>query len=1000
MLDWRAGAQPACLREAGLASSPRDRYTCEPCAHAPRWVRVWLVALLLVAAGIFSPLAQAGRHTVASWGMEQGLPHNLVQSLAQGTDGFIWIGTWEGVVRFNGRSFTVFDRQNTPGVELSGILSILAEEDGAMLFGTASDGVYRYHKGRWQPLGGADARQLSVVTMLRDRDGSLWIGTNERLLRLSVSGVLEDAGKAMDLPAVPVTALRQDPAGGMLIATEMGIFRLAQQRLQPWGETQAWVVRDLIDDGAGGWIVAADDGIHWLHGSGRIEHLKPGERVDAVRRDAAGALWMSLSAGRLERYADGVVERLPVHGQVSPALMIDREGLVWSGSTDGLFRIDEGAASGLTVADGLRSNYVRAVTQTPDGAIWIGHSEGLERQHNGQLVNVPLIPGAQRDASVLALAQRGEAVWVGTYNQGVFELDSRGRIQRRLTLPGLVQPVVRALLAEADGTLWIGCGDGLYRYRDGGLRHYGTVDGLPRSAAVHALYRDQAGVLWIGTSNGMASLDAEQKLEVWPGNDAALPARYVFDFLGDANGDLWIATDHGLLRRRGLSVQAFDHARGLPRDKIFRILDDGQNHLWLSSNQGVFRLDRNDLVGVAAGARAQLAVHVIDHTDGMPSSQTNGASSPSSWMTDKGQLLFATSGGLAVIDPQRVGHERLQTAPMAIESVSVDGAQQPMHDRYQLPSEVERVAVAYSGLGFRAPDKMRYRYRLEGFDADWVNADTRTEAVYTNLPSGSYRLRIQAMALPLDWTDAKRIGETALTLDVAMPYWQRPWAVALMALALIGLVWAFIAWRTASYRRRQRQLNDEIAVRTHELSEKNRALERADAERDTLFKRLAHQASHDALTGLPNRRAADAHLQLALRGDPSVPLTVALVDIDHFKRINDVYGHEVGDRVLRDVAWLLQLQLGTEQFISRHGGEEFLIVLSGMGLSEALPVLQGLRSRVARLRLEDVDAETSVTVSIGAAERGPAQDTLHALIAAADRQLYRAKNAGRNRVLS
>lgn len=962
-------------------------------------MRLWLVALWLALAGIPPLSAQASRHTVASWSMEQGLPHNLVQSLAQGTDGFIWIGTWEGVVRFNGRSFTVFDRQNTPGVELSGILSIVAEEDGAMLFGTASDGVYRYHKGRWQPLGGTDARQLSVVAMLRDRDGSLWIGTEQRLWRLSVGGVLEDASAAMGLPAVPVTALRQDPRGGVMIATEAGIYRLAQQRLQPWGQAGAWVARDLIDDGAGGWIVAADDGLHWVHGNGRVEHLKRDERVDAVRRDSSGALWMSLSAGRLERYADGVVERLPVHGQVSPALMIDREGLVWSGSTDGLFRIDEGAASGLTVADGLGSNYVRAVLQAPDGAIWIGHSEGLARQRQGQMATVRLIPEAQRDASVLSLAAQEDTVWVGTYNQGVFALDSGGRILRRLTLPGLVQPIVRALLAEGDGTVWIGCSDGLYRYRDGSLRHYGTLQGLPPSAAVHALYRDRSGVLWIGTSNGLAAINPQGELEAWPASDGSFPARYVFDFLGDANGDLWIASDHGLLRRRGLSIQAFDHANGLPRDKIFRILDDGRNHLWLSSNQGVFRLDRNDLVGVAAGARAQLAVHVVDHTDGMPSRQANGASSPSGWMTDTGQLLVATSGGLAVIDPQRVGHAHLQTAPMAIESVTVDGAQQPLHERYQLPSEVERVAVAYSGLGFRAPDKMRYRYRLEGFDADWVNADARTEAVYTNLPSGSYRLRIQAMALPLDWTDATRIGEAALVLDVAAPYWQRPWALLLLALALGGLVWAFTGWRTASYRRRQRLLDAQISLRTQELSEKNRALEQADLERESLLQRLAHQATHDTLTGLPNRRAADAHLQLALRDEAASQVTVALLDIDHFKRINDVYGHEVGDRVLRDVAGLLRLQLGSGQFIARHGGEEFLIVLSGMGLDGAIPLLQALRTGVTRLRLEEAGAQIQVTVSIGAAERGPEQDTPHSLLAAADRQLYRAKRAGRNRVL-
>lgn len=969
-----------------------------PRVRLQRALLAWLIALVM-AVGAFPPAVQASRHTVAGWGMEEGLPHNLVQSLAQGADGFIWIGTWEGVVRFNGRTFTVFDRQNTPDVELSGILSIVPEADGAMLFGTSSDGVYRYHKGRWQALGGADARHLSVVAMLPDPLGSLWIATSDRLLTLSSNGELADAGSRMGLPAIPVTALRRDSSGGVLIATEAGIYRFAQGHLVPWQATRSWVVRDLVEDGDGGWIVAADDGIHWLHAGGRVEHLKAGERVDAVRRDASGALWVSLSAGRLERLADGVVERLPVDGQVSPALLIDREGLVWSGSTNGLFRIDAGAASGLTVADGLRSNYVRAVMQTPDGALWIGHSEGLERQQNGNMHTVQLIPDAQRDASVLALAQRAGNVWAGTYNKGVFELDSHGRILRHVQLPGVVQPIVRTLLAEADGTLWIGCGDGLYRYRDGQLRHYGVEEGLPRSAAVHALYRDRAGVLWIGTGNGMASIDAGGKVEAWPADSSEFPARYVFDFLGDANGDLWIATDHGLLRRRGLSLQVFDHANGLPRDKIFRILDDGKNHLWLSSNQGIFRLDRNDLSAVAAGARAKLAVHVIDYTDGMPSSQANGASSPAGWMTDKGQLLFATSGGLALIDPGRVSDGRLQMAPTTIENVTVDGAQQPLRKHYQLPSNVERVAVTYSGLGFRAPDKIRYRYRLEGFDADWVDADARTEAIYTNLPSGNYRLRIQSMSLPLDWMDNGRIGETSLALAVATPYWRQPWVLALLALGLAGLVSAFIGWRTASYRRRQQHLNHEITVRTQELSEKNHALEQADSERDTLLKRLAHQAMHDALTGLPNRRAADEHLQQVLRDANRLPLTVALVDIDHFKRVNDVYGHEAGDRVLRDVAGLLQLQLGSGQFISRHGGEEFLIVLRGVDLAEAMPILQSLRARVARLRLEEVDADASITVSIGAAERGPGQETVHTLLAAADRQLYRAKHAGRNRVL-
>ena len=971
-------------------------------AGRKRWVALlWAVlacALLWVSG---APLALAARHTVAGWGMEQGLPHNLVQSVAQGSDGFIWLGTWEGVVRFNGRSFTVFDRQNTPGVELSGVSKIVPEADGAVLFGTISDGVYRYHRGRWEALGGADARHLSVSALLRDSSGGLWIGAKEKLLRLLPSGQLLDAGSALGLPEVPITALRSGADDTLLVATEKGVYELRLGRLSAWNNTAGWVVRDLLDDGHGGWVVAADDGVHWLRGNGQRQHILPGERVDALRLDSSGALWLSLSAGRLVHWNAGSIERIAVPGQVSPALMIDQEGLVWAGSTDGLFRIDEGAARGLTSEDGLGSDYVRALIQSANGDVWIGHSEGLDRMRGDAISHVRLLPGNGRDASVLALAMRDGNVWAGTYNQGVFRLDGSGRVMQQIRLPGTVQPLVRSLLSEGDGSLWIGSSEGLFHYQQGQLRHYGLDEGLP-GLAVHALYRDPAGVLWIGTNDGVASLNPDGKLQGWSA-DLDFPARYVFDFLGDDNGDLWMATDHGLLRKRGLDITVFDHRNGLPRDKIFRVIDDGDGHLWLPSNQGVFRLDRQDLIAVAAGARTHLAVQVLDHTDGMPSSQGNGASSPAGWLTHKGELLFPTGGGLAVIDPQRVdGNTRFRKFPVVIESVVVDGDPQPLRSGYGLPAGVERIAVAYSGLGFRAPDKMRYRYRMEGFDTAWVDAGSRIEAVYTNLPPGQYRLRIQAMSLPLDWENTSRGGEAVLNLDIAAPLWQRPWVRWLSGLALLALLLLLLGWRTTSYRLRQKRLNNEIAARTQELSEKNRALEQADFERASLLQRLEHQAMHDALTGLPNRRAGDACLQNALSqaAANAAPLSVALIDVDHFKQINDRYGHDAGDQVLRDIASLLQLRLDKGQFVARHGGEEFLVVMPGLSLQDAVTVLQELRMRLARLRFEEVDAEVSVTVSIGVAALGPGQNTGRTLLAAADRQLYRAKREGRNRVLS
>ncbi len=983
---------------------PTRHHLCLGYSAARRSVAIRAVvgACLLLLLGLLSISrpALAARHTVAGWGMEQGLPHNLVQAVAQGSDGFIWLGTWEGVVRFNGRSFTVFDRQNTPGAELSGVLSILPEANGGMLFGTVSNGIYRYRNGHWQALGGNDARNLSINAMARDAAGNVWIGSKDRLLRMQPNGQLLDEGRALGLPEVAVTTLRWAGDGSLLVGTEEGLYQLRDGRLQQWPAARALVVRDMVSDLAGGWILAADDGIHHFQANGRQQHLLMGERVDAVRRDAQGGLWLSLSAGRLQRLYRGQVEAISIPGQVSPALLIDREGLVWAGSTDGLFRVDEGAARGIGRADGLGSEYVRAVIEGTDDTAWVGHSEGLDRMVGEQIHPVRLLPGKGRDASVLALALHGDGVWAGTYNQGVFDIDVHGRIKQQIRLPGTVQPLVRALLFDADGSLWIGSSDGLYRY-DGSadFRHYGQEEGLP-GLVVHTLYRDRTGVLWIGTDSGMAMLGQDGRLQAWMA-DKDIPARYVFDFLGDDNGDLWIASDHGLLRKRGLDFAVFDHRNGLPRDKVFRIIDDKAGHLWLPSNLGVFRLDRSDLMAVAAGARAHLSVQVLDHTDGMPSSQANGASSPAGWMTRAGSLLLPTSAGLAVVNPQRVDNNaRLRKLPVVIENVVVDGYPQLLQGSYALPSEVERVAVAFAGLGFRAPDKMRYRYRLEGFDTDWVDAGTRTEAVYTNLPAGNYRLRVQAMSLPLDWDNPGRGGEASVSFHVAAPLWQRPWVILLAVLALAGMVLLLVSWRTASYRRRQRLLNTQITARTQELSEKNRALEQAGAEREVLLQRLEHQAMHDALTNLPNRRAGDEHLQQALREALACqsPLTVALLDIDHFKQINDRYGHEAGDRVLRDVAGLLQL--GSGHFVSRHGGEEFLVVLHGVEPVQAAQQLRELGQRVARLRCEEVDPALVITASIGLAALGPGQDTVRTLLAAADRQLYRAKREGRNRVLS
>ena len=965
-------------------------------------LRAWLQRLLpgllwLLVQPVAWATPGAPHYTVSGWTMEDGLPHPLVHVVAQDREGFLWAGTWEGAVRFNGRDFTLFDRQNTRGMELAGVYSILPEADGGVLFGTARNGIVRYHQGAWQRVGGEATRTLAVSALRRGSDGALWFASGRRLMRLDGHG-LQDAGRLAGLPVGEVLALAQDRDGALLVAGEAGLHRIVHGRAQRWGAD--WVapgaVTALLADGRGGWLAAHHRGVHWRHADGRLERIDVGRRVSAMVLDERGALWMNLSDGQLlRRDGDGSQWPMEVPGTVNKALLLDREGLVWAGSSDGLFRVADGQASGLTRRDGLGSDYVRTVLEDDAGAYWIGHADGLSRWSQGKMQGIRLGEGnGTHDTSVLSLARHQGRLWVGTYDLGVLQLDPQGRVLQRLRLGNGLQPVVRALLPEADGSLWIGGNHGLVHWRNGQPQPYLGGAGQP-DLVVQALYRDPVGPLWIGTNHGMAMLDAHGRLRRWE-PDRDVPAQYFFDFLRDPGGDLWIASDRGLLRLRNGRFTVYDHRRGLPRDKLFRILDDGAGSLWLSSNMGIFRVARRELDEIDAGTRRQLAVQVLDRSDGMPGNQSNGASQPAGWLTRQGRLLFPTSGGLAVIEPGEAAGGRAGAPPVAFERVTVDGQAQPLRPLLTLRPGANRLAVGYAGMSFRALDKLRYRYRLHGYDQDWVGATAGNEAVYTRLPPGDYRLEVQAMAMPVDWSRSDRVGSAQMRIEVVPAAWQRPWVRALVALGVVAVAAMLGWWRTASLRRRQHQLNRIIAERTEELSEKNRQLEVAGY-------RLQHLATHDALTGLPNRRAGDAQLVAAVAqalGEARL-LSVALLDIDHFKQINDRHGHAAGDAVLQAVgAALAEFVAEWGLFAARYGGEEFMVCMEELPLADGAARMRELLARIRALPVATEEGgELHCTFSAGVAELVPGQ-TPHALLALADDRLREAKQQGRNRVVA
>lgn len=971
------------------------------------WVRMSVVAvLLLVVTGTQAlvPTRHVSQYAVKAWDMEDGLPHNLVHAVAQDDEGYLWVGSWEGAARFNGRGFTVFNARTLPGIPLAGVRTIVRDTDGAMLFGTAQHGVIRLADGVWSRLEPTVTQNLRVIALQRASDGSLWIGTDRGAHQLWPDGRLETL-PADSLPYGVVYSLLELAPDDMLIGSEHGLFRSHAGRLEHMGaETglEPVPVRALLRRSDGSVVLGGDRGAFMLPATGPAQQILD-ESVESLLEDRDGTLWLGITRGGLVRWQANDRQIIDATsgllGRNSQALMEDREGLLWVGTTNGLFRIGDAPAYGLDQSRGLGDNYPRTILNL-DGTMYVGHARGLDRWNGDGFDAIPIGAG---EPSVLALAAASDGgLWIGAYDRGVLHVDAGpDAVARPVLSDELPSRHVRALRETADGSLWVGTTAGLVRrLPDGQVVAVPDFSGQAGSF-VRGLSASADGGLWIALANGLMRWHPDETMERW--FEADFPGMAAFDVLETRDGNVWVGTDQGLVRLHNGRMSRYGDRHGLPNETLFRVLQDARGMIWLASNHGAFRIDPAQFDEIDAGSRERLAVDTLDHASGMPSSQCNGGSGPAGDFDADGKLWLPTALGVAVIDPIAAAARSTARVPILIEAVEVDARVVPVSEISSLAPSVNRVVVRYIGLHLRDPPGVRYRYRMRGFDHDWIDAGNGIDAVYTNLPPGQLRFEVQAAMAPVDWSNQSDLPTASLELKRIPPFWRQPWFYVLLPFGLLALSLVGFSWHSLRARQRQRQLAQLVEVRTRELQDKNEALVEADRERESLLQRLAWQASHDALTRMPNRRAGERRLgdTIKMAGLAGTALSVALMDIDHFKRINDTWGHEAGDVVLQHVAALLYEHAGTEaRNLARYGGEEFLIILPGQSVAAATERMMALVKAIARTptRLPD-GVRLDCTASIGVTQWQPGQ-TPSQIVVQADRLLYRAKEQGRNQVVS
>ena len=978
----------------------RKAFGCRRRRRWTRWCAFACAALWLAVAGpgwALDPAVALDRYTVTRWTVDAGLPHNQVHDIGQAADGFLWVATWEGAARFEGHQF------RTPG-DPSGLLPsrALLRDGDAMLVGGIQAGLWRFPaNGAPVPLCAGHPR-LDVWTLARAAPDLLWVATNDGLYRVDGAGdCRREDGAAEALQGQLLMSLLVHPDGSLWIGGLQGLYRDRDGQLQEVGAAKGLppgAVRGLALDGDGAVWLAGDRGV-WRHDGRRLQRLRE-DSAEAMLQDRHGAQWVVTAAGEVLRHRDGRWEWLDAgHGLLgrgTGALFEDREGLLWVGTTHGLFRIADGPAWGIGRQQGLGDDFVRSVLQTADGSIWAGHAGGLSRWRDGRFQQVfPARPG-EPGSSVLSLARAGDGgVWIGTYNRGVLRMGPEADAHVRPLIASAALPVaadsVRAVLEDASGGLWIGTERGVSQWHGGDAAPV-ALAGAP-ALPVRVIRQANDGGLWIGMLGALVRRAADGGLRIWLA-EQDMPADSVLDIHPDPDGSLWLATNRGVMQLRDGGFVVHER-QGIPASAVFRILDDGLGNFWFSGNRGLFRVPRASFDQVARGERGQLELAMFGPEDGLPSRQVNGGSAPAGWTMADGHLWIPTAAGVAVIDPARVQREQRERVPLVIDRVQIDGVDQLRGAPGVVPP-ASRLTIDFAGVSLRQPGNLRYRYRMHGFDRGWVDAGTARSVSYTNLPPGDMRFEVQVVLATADWETPA--GQASMRFRVDAPWWRQPWMLGLGVLAVLGLLLAMHFALGRHQRQRQHRLQRLVDRRTEELRDKNRQLELAT-------RQLERQASHDPLTDLPNRRAGDRFLAEAItRARVSgAPLCVALVDVDRFKQINDRHGHQAGDQVLARVAERLRdalVRADDDTFVGRHGGEEFLVVMPARSLDEAVRQLDAARGVVSAPGIHTLDGSSlSCTISVGVVEvsDGVGSD---GLLQVADARLYEAKRRGRNQVVA